>query len=192
MAKKETKIDLMESTPEKNLKGGPSAQTTKDSPPEVIVKGAGKKSKKFFLIIVLTGFVFIAGAIGVAGYLGYLSIPGISAAKPPEPTPSQKPQMGETLKVSPLIINLNEENGRHYLKVTIVLELDEKKWAEPIQSRMPVFTDAVISIVSEKRLEDLKTNHFKERLKEELLKSFNGHLGQKGVRGIYFDEFLFQ
>jgi len=96
------------------------------------------------------------------------------------------------LKFSPLIINLNEENGRHYLKTTIVLELDEKKWAEKIQPRMSVFTDTAILIVSEKNLEDMRANDFKERLKEELLNSFNGHLGQKGIRQVYFDEFLFQ
>ncbi|MBM4341456.1 MAG: flagellar basal body-associated FliL family protein [Deltaproteobacteria bacterium] len=193
MAEKETKIDLINLNSGKDPKGVASAgKGDAASPAEAIDKAGKGKSKKFIFIAVILGFVILAGAIGAAGYLGYLSIPGISGANPPEPTPSKKPEMGETLKFSPLIINMNEENGRHYLKTTIVLELDEKKWAEKIQSRMSVFTDAVILIVSEKRLEDMKANDFKERLKEELLNSFNGHLGQKGIRRVYFDEFLFQ
>lgn len=136
--------------------------------------------------------LLVGGGIGVATYLGFLSIPALSTARPSEASPSKKAEIGETVKLSPLIINLNEENGKHYLKATIVLELEDKKWVEPIQTRMPVFTDTVILIVSEKRLEDLRKGYFKERLKEELLEKFNGHLGQKGIRNIYFDEFLFQ
>jgi len=193
MAEKETKIDLINLNSEKASRGVESSRKGDGASPAEAVDKAGKgKSKKFIFIAGILGFVILTGAIGAAGYLGYLSIPGISAAKPPEPAPSQKPEIGETLKFSPLVINLNEENGRHYLKTTIVLELDEKKWAEKIQPRMSVFTDAVILIVSEKSLEDMKANDFKERLKEELLENFNRHLGQKGIRRIYFDEFLFQ
>jgi len=193
MAEKETKIDLISLNSGKEQTGAASAGKGDGAFSAEAADKAGKgKSKKFIFIAVILGFVILAGAIGAAGYLGYLSIPGISAANPPEPAPSQKMEMGETLKFSPLIINLNEENGRHYLKTTIVLELDEKKWAEKIQPRMSVFTDTAILIVSEKNLEDMRANDFKERLKEELLNSFNGHLGQKGIRQVYFDEFLFQ
>ncbi len=136
--------------------------------------------------------LLVGGGIGVATYLGILSIPALSTARSSEASPSKKAEIGETVKLSPLIINLNEENGRHYLKATIILELEDRKWVEPIQTRMSVFTDTVILIVSEKRLEDLRKGDFKERLKEELLVEFNGHLGQKGIRNIYFDEFLFQ
>lgn len=191
MADKETTIDLIHlgKGPKdvvSDAKGGSSSSS--EAKGEVVKK----KSKKFIFVAGMMGIVFIAGAIGAAGYLGYLKIPGTSVANPPEPALSKKQDIGETLKISPLIINLNEENGRHYLKTTIVLELDEKKWAEKVQSRMSVFTDTVILIVSEKRLEDLQANDFKERLKEELLKRFNEHLGQRGIRRIYFDEFLFQ
>lgn len=193
MAEKETKIDLMEPAGNRDSKKIPPVQKEEDSPlPGATGKGTKKKPKKFILIIGLIGLALIGGGIGAAGYLGYLTIPGLSAATPSEPAPSEKLDIGEILKFSPLIINLNEENGRHYLKTTIVLELDEKKWAEKIQARMSVFTDTVILIVSEKKLEDTKTSDFKERLKEELLTAFNKHLGQKAIRQIYFDEFLFQ
>lgn len=193
MAEKETKIDRIHFDSAKNPKD--IASNTKGDVPSlsgVMEDAVGKKSKKSLFIVGILGLVILSGAIGAAGYLGYLSIPGLSSATPPESAPSKKPEIGEILKLSPLIINLNEENGRHYLKTTIVLELDEKKWAEKIQTRMSVFTDAVILIISEKKLEEIKANDFKERLKEELLKTFNGHLGQKGIRQIYFDEFLFQ
>ncbi len=147
--------------------------------------------KKVILVGGILG-ILLGGAVGMAAYLGYLPVMGRSDAKPSDSTSAKKLDIGETLKFSPLIINLNEENGRHYLKTTIVLELDDKKWTDPIQTRMSLFTDTIILTVSEKKLEDLRRGDFKERLKEELLEKFNGHLGQKGIRQIYFDEFLFQ
>ncbi len=191
MAEKETKIDLINSKSGKDPgEGTPTGKGEASNPSEA--RGKSGKGKKFIFIVALLGFFILAGVIGAAGFLGYLSLPGVSASRPDEPAPSKKPEIGETLKLSPLIINLNEENGRHYLKATIVLELDDKKWIEPIQTRMSVFTDAVILIISEKKLEEVRANDFKERLKEELLMTFNGHLDSKGIRRIYFDEFLFQ
>lgn len=179
MAEKETKIDLINPNPTRDTQGPPPGQKEKGP-------------KKFILILGLAGFLFLAGAIGTAGYLGYIPILGISASDQTKVPQDKRMEMGEILKFSPLIINLNEPSGRHYLKTTLVLELDKKKLAEEIQSRMPVFMDSVILIVSEKKLEDLKSAEFKDRLKQELLDRFNGHLGGKGVRQIYFDEFLFQ
>ncbi|MCX8118304.1 MAG: flagellar basal body-associated FliL family protein [Desulfobacterota bacterium] len=152
----------------------------------------GAKVIKYILIGGIMMVLVVGGGLGLALYLGYLSPPTQSNARPAEASPSKTTEMGEIVKLSPLIINLNEENGRHYLKTRILLELEDKKWVEPVQARMSIFTDTVILSVSEKKLDDLRKGDFKERLKEELLQKFNGHLGQKGIRRIYFDEFLFQ
>ncbi len=193
MGKKKTKIDLMDVPSEIDPKDGVSAGREEgESPVEANQKNRSGKPKRFILMAILLGSVILAGGIGAAGYLGYLPLPVRSSSHSADPIPPPKGEMGETLKFSPLIINLNEESGRHYLKTTIVLELDDKKWAEPIQTRMSVFIDTVILTVSAKKLDDLKMADFKERLKKELLAQFNEHLGQKGIRQIYFDEFLFQ
>lgn len=193
MADQETKIDLINLNSKKEQKGVTVAGQEKGTSPAGGIEETGKKKwKKVIWIAGALGIVLISGAVLVVGYLGYIPIPGISVADSPASVSSGKTEMGEMVKLSPLIINLNEENGRHYLKTTIVLEVVDKKWVERIQQRMSVFTDMVILIVSDKKLEDMRTSGFKERLREELLTRFNGHFGEKGVAQIYFDEFLFQ
>lgn len=193
MVPKETKIDLINRNPAQNMQASPPGQGGEGPKPAGETgETEKKKSKKLIFILGLTGLFVLAGGIGTAGYLGYLPIPGLSAPNQTQETQAKWMEMGEILKFSPLIINLNEAGGRHYLKTTLVLELENKKWAEEIQSRMPMFTDSLILIVSEKTLEDLKSAEFKDQLKQELLDRFNGHLEGKGVRQIYFDEFLFQ
>ncbi len=193
MAKKETKMDLIQFNGQNHLKDRSASRTGEgDGPAGGIVQVGHKKSKKMILIVGILGTTLMAGGIGIAGFYGFLPFFNRSTASVSEEGTPKKPEIGETIKLSPLIINLNEESGRHYLKTTIVLELDDKKWAEMIQQRMSLLTDMVILIISDKKLEEMRANDFKERLREELLVKFNDRLGHRGIRQIYFDEFLFQ
>ncbi len=193
MADKVTQIDLINLNTLKGQEGHPPEDVGgKGSPSGIILSAQQRRSKKKPLTIGVLGVIVLASSFLGAGYFGYLPFLGISKQQPSLEASPKKSGIGETLKLNPLIINLNEANGRHYLKVTIVLEVDDKKWVERIQQRVSVFSDMVILILSDKTLEDMRANDFKERLREELLKEFNGSLGAEGIRRIYFDEFLFQ
>lgn len=193
MPDKATQIDLIDPKTPRDQKGrSPESVRGEGSPAGGIAPSNPKKPKKKALIILMLGMVILAGGVLGADYLGHLSLLGLSKKTSSLEASPKKSEIGETLKLTPLIVNLNETNGRHYLKVTIVLEVDDKKWVERIQQRISVFTDMVILILSDKTLEDMRTNDFKERLREELLQEFNGYLGAEGIRRIYFDEFLFQ
>ena len=152
--------------------------------------------KKSIFLLGLAAIVLLGGAAVVGSRLGWLPIPGLSAGPKPgpkvEPPPAvEKQEMGQVVKLSSLVTNLKEENGRNYLKATIVLEV-EKKEAEEIQSKMPLLMDAAILTLCDKRLEDLKQPEAKDHLKQELLTKMNQHLEPKRIKRIYFDEFLYQ
>jgi flagellar basal body-associated protein FliL len=152
--------------------------------------------KKSIFLLGLAAIVLLGGSAVVGSRLGWLPIPGLSAGPKPgpkaEPPPAvEKQEMGQVVKLSSLVTNLKEENGRNYLKTTIVLEV-EKKEAEEIQSKMTLLTDAAILTLSDKRLEDLKQPEAKDHLKQELLTKMNQHLEPKRIKRIYFDEFLYQ
>ena len=70
------------------------------------------------------------------------------------------------VKLSPLVINLNEAGGRHYIKTTIVLEIEQKEWVEEVEKKIPSL-DEVISTLCDKRLEDLKRPQSREEIKKE-------------------------
>jgi len=107
------------------------------------------------------------------------------------PTPRAM-DVGPMVKLSPLIINLNEAGGRHYLKMTLVLEIAKGDWAKDVQERIPSLTDMVILTLGDKRLEELRKPEAKERFKKELQQKANHIVGGEKIKQVYFDEFLFQ
>lgn len=186
MAMKENAIDPIQLA---SLPSKPVAKEEATPPQEKTGIAAIRKIK--ILIVAASGFVLIGGGVGAAIYLGWISIPGFSSTKKTAVIPPP-PRMGPMLKISPLIINLKEEGGRHYVKTTIVLEIGQNDWVEEVKSRIPLLTDLAILTLSDKRLEDLKNSAAKENLKKELLAKVNQALNSPKVNQIYFDEFLYQ
>jgi len=179
---KETKIDLIKVDEIKNQDG--SSQDSEGS--------KMKRGKKTILIYGMAGLVLIGGGVGGAGYLGWIDLPGLSSSQKRESPETKKPEMGPIVKLSPLTVNLREGTGHHYLKVTIVLEIEQKNLAEEFQSRMSPLTDMVILTLSDKKLEELKQPASKESIRKELLTKMNQYLDPQKIRQIYFDEFIYQ
>jgi flagellar basal body-associated protein FliL len=99
---------------------------------------------------------------------------------------------GPMVKLTPLVINLNEASGRHYIKTTIVFEIGQKEWVEEVEKRIPSLADMVISTLCDKRLEDLKRPQSREEIKKEILARSQKTLQSPKIKQVYFDEFLFQ
>jgi flagellar FliL protein len=101
-------------------------------------------------------------------------------------------KLGPVIKMNPLVVNLNEPGGRHYLKTTIVLELGKVEWVAEVQQQIPCITDMMIMTLGDKKLADMQNPQIKEEIRKELLaKSHRTAVGGM-IRQIYFDEFLFQ
>jgi flagellar FliL protein len=184
MVMKENAIDPVQlvSLPSKN-----AAKEERLAP----IEKTGIPAFRKVLMVVVSGFVLFGGGVGAALYLGWISIPGFAFTKKTAAV-SHLPSIGAMLKISPLVINLKEENGRHYIKTTIILEIGQREWVEEVQSKVPLLTDIAILTFSDKRLEDLKNSAAKENLKKELLVKMNQALDSPKVKQIYFDEFLYQ
>jgi flagellar basal body-associated protein FliL len=135
-----------------------------EAPPE----DAPQKPSKKKLIFLLGGAgILLMGALsGAAIYLGWLEIPGLSFSnKTAQAAPRPVIDVGPMVKLSPLIINLNESGSRHYLKMTLVLEIAKKDWVEDVQGRNASLTDMVIITLGDKRLEDLRKSEARENVK---------------------------
>jgi len=146
--------------------------------------------KKLILPIVIV--VIVLGLAGAALQLGWLAIPGLSDGSKAESSGSEKEEMGPIVKLNPLIINLKEENGKSYLKTTIVLEVGKKNQLEEVKKMLSLLTDTVILTLSDKRLEELRQPESKENLKSELLSKMNQPFPLKMIKRVYFDEFLYE
>jgi len=166
-----------------------AAQERAAAPPEEKESFRGRNIK--VLLFSVAAIVLIGSVVAAGLYLGWISFPGSSSAEKMEVVPPAA-AIGPMLKISPLIINLKEEGGRHYIKTTIILEIGQPEWLEEVRSRVPLLTDLAILTLGDKQLKELQDAEAKENLKKELLIKINQALGSPKVAQIYFDEFLFQ
>ena len=191
MAKK-AKVDLNPVDPVKDQTDASLNKNEEKLPSDPSPGGSKIKGKKRLLIYGMAGLIFLGGSAVAAFQLGWIPISGQVKNKKSESHIAEQTDMGPIVKLSPIVINLKDESGGHYLKATLVLEMGKNDKPEEIQSRMSGLMDTVILTLSDKRMEDLKLPESKETLKQELLQKINQQLDPKKVKGIYFDEFLYQ
>ena len=91
-----------------------------------------------------------------------------------------------------LVVNLADQDAATFLKISITLELDNLQVQQQVDQRLPKIKDAIISLISSKTSNEIKTPEGQERLKEEILKRTNAILPAGGVRSVYFTEFIIQ
>lgn len=150
------------------------------------------KKKNFLKWGLILAFLLIGGA-GLAFYFQVIEIP--FGAKNKEAKAKEAPKdisLGPMIKLSPLIINLNEKEGRHFLKITLVLEVEEAKWLAEIQAKTSQLTNMIIIQLSDKKLSDIHQRAAKENLKKELLEKITEILVGPKVKQIYWEEFIYQ
>ena len=197
---KKTEIDLLEIDPSQEAvrRGGTNGERqVTDVTPE---KSSGWVKRFSFVIYILAGMLIISGGIMGAMLLGWIHISspqleasgskggaGIAATPPQKP-----PEMGPTLKLNSLVINLNEASGFHFVKAAVVLELGKANDLEKIKERTAPLTDTVILTLGDQRLTDLMNPEYRERLKKELLSRLNQRLQSRQIKKLYFDEFIYQ
>lgn len=148
------------------------------------------KKKQFFLIGIIIFFGLLT--IIILDYFQLINFFGLFKREASHSVKKEVKDFGHIVKMFPLTVNLKEENGRNYLKITIALEIAEKRWVEEVQSKMTVLSDAAITIISEKSLEDLKKPNAKDELKKELLEEFSHYFQEPQIRQILFEEFIYQ
>jgi flagellar FliL protein len=197
---KKTEIDLLEIDPSQEAagrRGGGGELQAADLPD---LKPSGWLKRFAFIIYILAGMLIISGGIMGAMLLGWIQIssPPMENAgnkggsgKPAKP-PEKPPEMGPTLKLSSLVINLDEPSGFHFVKAAVVLELGKADDLEKIKERTAPLTDTIILTLGDQHLTDLMNPEYRERLKKELLTRLNHRMPSQKIKKLYFDEFIYQ
>lgn len=151
-----------------------------------------KSGKKKLLIILLPVLLILIGG-GFAAYKFLL-------AKPENEKESEKitkevkntEEHGVELEVGTFIANLSDRDADRYIKVTIVMEVQDEKVKQEATKRMPQIKDSINTLLFTKTSEELKSPEGIERLKEEIIKRTNAILPLGGVKDVYFTEFIIQ
>jgi flagellar basal body-associated protein FliL len=140
----------------------------------------------------------VIGLLCLIAWVGMMPFPdlglqtGMASENKGETGHGKTKEGGNTIKMIPLVVNLNEPGGRHYLKTTVILEIGKKEWVEEVQKQVPSIMDVMIMTLSDKTLAELQTPQSKDEIRKELLAKAQKTPAGSMIKHIYFDEFLFQ
>lgn len=158
-------------------------------------KGGGK------LKLVLIPVVLLAAAAG-AYFAGVLPIGGGAAAEKAEhaeegegaPAKGEKgaKKPGAFRAMDPFIANLADEDGDRYIKTTIQVEFLGAEAPEAFEQRLPQIRDLILTLLTNRTFEDIRTPDGKERLREDVIDRINHAVEREAVRAVYFTEFIVQ
>jgi len=100
--------------------------------------------------------------------------------------------LGIQFEVGTFIVNLQDKDADRYLKITIVLDVQDEQIKMELEKRLPQVKDAITTLLFTKTSSELRTAEGIEKLKEEILKRVNAILPIGGVKNVYFTDFVIQ
>lgn len=99
---------------------------------------------------------------------------------------------GAVMKLEPFIVNLQDNSGTRYLKLTLNLELASNVNSSEIESQEARIRDSLIVLLSSKSYTDIGTVEGKYQLRDEIVARINQFLSNGKVKTAYFTEFVIQ
>lgn len=167
-----------------------------------------KKKSKVILIAIIA--VAVIG-LGAGGFLFMRSKSG--AAKVVKEDAAAEAQAGESSheegkdehggtkkgsssgtihSLDPFIVNLQDNSGTRYLKITVNLELSSPEGAGELNSLSTQVRDSLIILLSSKSYTDIGTVEGKYQMRDEIVARVNQFLKKGVVKTAYFTEFVVQ
>ena len=145
----------------------------------------------------LLGAVVAINMLGMIALGTYLALLGRASAAAEAPAsapaePEEPEEVGPLVELESMIVNLAEERGDRYLKVTLQFELRGPDDAEPVEARLVPVRDAVLSHLSTLHIADVHGEGRMAAVRDHLLTIVNERLGEARVRRLYFTEYLVQ
>ncbi len=161
------------------------------------VQAEGSGGKKKLIILIVAGLILLLG-IGAAVYFLFLKKP------PPEeevkneqvemvqPPTDEETAIGPMIDINEFIVNIISEEGTHYVKASLTLEMSNEAVLEEANKRMPQIRDAVLLLIGNKTFEELQDLQGKKQLKAELKSKINSFLKTGRIKSVYLTDFVVQ
>lgn len=154
------------------------------------------KKKGLPLKLLAMGFMglLVLGGGGFAAYKFYLAPKKAAEAKKAEkakPLPLEK-LVGPVVPLKTFIVNLADDSGNRYLKVTVELEAANGKVEEEIKKRLHEVRDSLITILTSKTFSQIRSATGKAALRDEVVARINTILTSGQVKKAFFTDFVVQ
>ena len=173
-------------------------------PLDEAITALNKRNKKMMMMVIAVALISLVGTGGTAAYLLLFKGAEATAAVSDkdehtgeEHDASYSAETDETKLLGPthaledMVINLSGEDASRFLKLSVVIEVEDEATLEELVARLPQIQDITLTLVSSKTNADLQGADGKYRLREEMRYRFNkifkGRIGR-----IYFTTFVVQ
>jgi flagellar protein FliL len=151
------------------------------------------------LVFILIGVVLLV-VLGLGGgfFMMWSKMSTMNAQGPAVPNaqaaeaPAGQTLLGPIFSLNTFIVNLADKGGNRYLRVTMDLEMTNTELTDELKERLPQVRDTVLTILPNKRFDDISTVEGKTSLRTELIEGLNSFLAQGKITKIYFKEFVVQ
>ena len=156
---------------------------------ETAIEKDSKKSSSFLKWVVIVFAIVALGAAVFGGWRYYTT----HFSTPPKKEAKQPVKVKRVFwPINSIIVNLMDDNGGRYLKITIQLELSNKDCISELNSLKPEIMDSLLGLLSSKTYKDIATFEGKQRLKDEIALRLNNYLSKGQITKVYFTEFIIQ
>ncbi|HXI10125.1 MAG TPA: flagellar basal body-associated FliL family protein [Thermodesulfobacteriota bacterium] len=163
-----------------------------DAPAAPVKKGKGMLIGIIAAVIIAVGaggFFFMKGKPGAKAEGGHSNEEVASSQGGGE---GQEKKSGSIFNLEPFIVNLQDNSGTRYLKLTINLELAPNTSSEELSAQTPQIRDSLIILLSSKGYSDIGTVEGKYQMRDEIVARVNQFLHRGKVKTAYFTEFVIQ
>ena len=150
---------------------------------------------KTVLIIIISVAVLFMGMVGAGFFILWnkISQVPVDPSKVAEMAVEEDENViGPLYPLDTMIVNLSDDGGKRYLRVTMALELSDPESVDTIESRLPQIRDAVLMILPTKTYDDVSTTDGKIALRNQVMEKINTLMTKGRVNNIYFTEFVVQ
>lgn len=152
---------------------------------------APKKKGKLVVLIAIALLVLAGGGGGAWWYFTQRATDASTAEA--KPATAKAPIF---VNLDPFTVNLQEENGDHYLQVAVVYQVSDDKVTDQLKTYMPVLRSRILLMLSSKRPSDLSTPEGKAKLVAELVaaarEAVPGMTPERGVTQAFLGAFVIQ
>ncbi|MBC2711746.1 MAG: flagellar basal body-associated FliL family protein [Desulfosarcina sp.] len=150
---------------------------------------------KTVLIIIISVAVLFMGMVGAGFFILWNKI----SQMPQDPSKvaemaveEEESVIGPLYSLDTMIVNLADDGGKRYLRVTMALELSDPDAVATIESRLPQVRDAILMILPTKNYDDVSTTDGKIALRTQVMEKINRLMTTGRVNNIFFTEFVVQ
>jgi flagellar FliL protein len=151
---------------------------------------------KTLIIIIAAFLLFVMAAMGGGFFILWTKMSALSAPAPMEEEAvveeEESQEIGPLYSLGTLIVNLADEGGKRYLRVSIELELESTEMTEEVESRLPQVRDSILMILPTKTFADINNTPGKIAVRDELLVAMNDLVTTGKIQNLYFTEFVVQ